>query len=358
MNITSHEPSVSVLIRSMGRPSLDNALASIAEQIYANLDVVVVAACGDSHPALPAFCGRFPLRLVGNGNKLPRAEAANFLVASTQNQFCVFLDDDDTHAPNHVSGLMESLLRSPASRLAYSGIRVLNERGDEHGIIASEYDRLALHKENYIQLGAAVFMRTLYTIDGCRFDPSVGAYDDWDFWLQCSEHTDFVFRREATTNWHAAVGESGAGLGKNRSTDINQASMQAIQTKWQSVRDDLQGEFVARVAEGQQALRGKAYSKAESYFRAALKIHSGDQATLNSLAMLLYARRDYDEARKHLLRAAQTPGGLSDILCNLALIEIAVKKPDLARRLLQHAIREHPRHPRAEAMLAKLPPTT
>lgn len=53
MSAASSLPPVSVLVRSMGRPVLANALASIAAQTYAALEVVVVAACGDSHPLGP-----------------------------------------------------------------------------------------------------------------------------------------------------------------------------------------------------------------------------------------------------------------------------------------------------------------
>jgi hypothetical protein len=351
-------PPVSVLIRSMGRPVLANALASIAAQTYAALEVVVVAACGDSHPALPAACGAFPLRLVGNGGKLPRAHAANFGIASAQHHYCVFLDDDDTHAPRHVGGLVQTLLASPGSRLAYSAIRVVDADGREQSVISSEPDRLALHRQNYIQLGAALFSRSLYTDDGCRFDPDVGAYDDWDFWLQCSEHTQFVFRDEATTNWHADAGESGAGMGKNFDPAINRASRAAVENKWKIVREDLSQHFLTIVTQAQQALHEKAYAQAEALFHSALQIHSGDPATLSSLAMLLYARRNYDEARRHLLRATQTPGDQSGILCNLAMVEIAVNKPDRARRLLQHVLRDRPGHARALALLRNLPDST
>jgi tetratricopeptide (TPR) repeat protein len=355
MTAASSLPPVSVLIRSMGRPVLANALASIAAQTYVALEVVVVAACGDSHPALPSSCGGFPLRLVGNGNKLPRAHAANFGIASAHHDYCVFLDDDDTHAQRHIAGLMQTLLAAPNSRLSYSAIRVVDANGRERTIIASEYDRLALHEQNYIQLGAALFSRSLYTIDGCRFDPDVGSYDDWDFWLQCSEHTEFVFRKDETTNWYADAGESGAGMGKNFDPTINQASRAAVEDKWKMVRENLQQRFNAVLADAHMALRNKAYAQAEALFLAALQIHSGHPETLNSLAMLLYARRNYDEARVHLLRATQTSGDQSGVLCNLAMVEIAVNKHDLARRLLQHALRDHPGYPRAVVLLQQLP---
>ena len=70
---------VSVLVRSMDRPTLDRALDSAAAQTWPDLEIVVVAACGRSHRALPnEYRGR-ALRLVfGDDNRrLPRPEAAN-----------------------------------------------------------------------------------------------------------------------------------------------------------------------------------------------------------------------------------------------------------------------------------------
>ncbi|MGE0208359.1 MAG: hypothetical protein AB7S42_04365 [Lysobacteraceae bacterium] len=42
-------PLVSILIRSMDRPTLQRAIASAAAQTWPNLEIVVVAACGSRH---------------------------------------------------------------------------------------------------------------------------------------------------------------------------------------------------------------------------------------------------------------------------------------------------------------------
>jgi len=340
----------------MGRPVLARALASIAAQTYPSLEVIVIAACGPSHPSPgnSGLCGRHPLRLVGTGTPLGRAAAANFGVSSASHDLCIFLDDDDAHSPRHIAGLMESLQQAPESRLAYSAIRVLNSDGRERTVISSEFDLLALHRQNYIQLGAALFSRSLYTVDGCRFDSEVGAFDDWDFWLQCAQHTAFTFRKDPSTDWYADAGESGAGMDKNYDARINQDSRAAVENKWKAVRDDLQNRFATHFQDGQRTLAAKQFQQAEAHFRTALVIHSGDPAALTALAMLRYARRNFGEARKLLLRATQTPGDQSNNLCNLALIEIAENKTDLATRLLQHALRENPANERAMSLLQKL----
>lgn len=347
------EALVSVLVRSMGRPMLQAALDSIARQLYPNIDVTVVAACGDAHPALPAQCGGFPLRLVGNGRSLARADAANFALDSAHGAYCVFLDDDDYHNSDHVSGLMATLDGSPAVRLAYSGIRVVGADGAERGVIASPYDRLGLHERNYIQIGAALFDRGL-AVEGCRFDPVAGSYDDWDFWLQCSERTDFAFHNRSTTNWRSETGESGAGGGTNFDPVINESSYAAVRNKWAAVRKDLGERFGAIVESGRAAQRRGESQQAERDYRAALRINGLHPDVLNLLAGLLYTRRAIAEALACLRLALWAHPDRTDIACNLARLEIEGGNRSAAAKLLEAVLHRDPANVAANAMLARL----
>ena len=68
-------PLVSVIIRSVDRPELATALASVAAQTYPAIEVVLVDATGRHGPA-PA-CGERPVRLCGEGTPVSRSRAAN-----------------------------------------------------------------------------------------------------------------------------------------------------------------------------------------------------------------------------------------------------------------------------------------
>jgi hypothetical protein len=59
-----HTPRVSVVVRSIGRPTLVPTLASIAAQGYPSVEIVVVAATGDAHPPIEGACGPYPIRAV------------------------------------------------------------------------------------------------------------------------------------------------------------------------------------------------------------------------------------------------------------------------------------------------------
>lgn len=180
-------PLVSVIIRTLGRPELKDALDSIALQTYANIEVVVVDA-GERRLDLPARCGRFPLRVVGAGG-LARSRAANLGLEAAHGDFVMFLDDDDLFCADHVARLQAALRRRPAVRAAYAGVRV--ERG---GRVIDTYDAAfrpaMLMAWNHLPIHAVLFHRSLI-VEGCRFDEDLDAYEDWDFWLQVAAKTGY-----------------------------------------------------------------------------------------------------------------------------------------------------------------------
>ena len=70
-------PQVSVIIRSMARATLEEAFAAVGAQRDVDAEVLVVAACGASHPEVARACGPHPMRLITSPRPLPRAAAAN-----------------------------------------------------------------------------------------------------------------------------------------------------------------------------------------------------------------------------------------------------------------------------------------
>jgi len=205
---SSDMPLVSVIIRSMDRPTLTDALDSIALQTYANIEVVIVNAKGTDHRQVGEWCGRFPLRIFSAGQQLKRSLAANLGLDSASGEYLIFLDDDDLFDPDHIANLVETLSDSENCSAAYTGVKVENEKGAVSGIFNQTFIAVRLMAGNFIPIHAVLFKRDLVA-QGCRFDENLDNYEDWDFWLQVARKTDFAHSTKVSAVYRAQLGNSG-----------------------------------------------------------------------------------------------------------------------------------------------------
>ncbi len=198
-------PLVSVIVRSVDRPELAEALDSVALQTYGAVEVVVVDARGD-HPELPPWCGRFPLRLVSLGSRLGRAQAANLGLDEARGTYLIFLDDDDLFLPDHLSKLVAAIQAAPGARVAHSGVQVMDAAG-----VIDVYDEAfapaRLMTWNRLPILGVLFESALVE-DGCRFDEALDIFEDWDFWLQVAHHGGFVHAPGVSAVYRAHLGRS------------------------------------------------------------------------------------------------------------------------------------------------------
>lgn len=188
-------PLISVIVRSMDRPSLQHALDSVARQGLPGVEVLVVDARGQGHAPLPARQGLPALRLVSAGRPLPRARAANVGLDAAAGRHVIFLDDDDVYLPGHLSRLQAALLAQPAAVAAYADVAYgRDDNGSWHTehVFAAEFDPLRLRFENFLPLHAVLVDRSRPEVRACRFDESLDLFEDWDWWLQLVQHGPFV----------------------------------------------------------------------------------------------------------------------------------------------------------------------
>ncbi len=209
-------PLVSIIIRSMDRPSLDEALQSVADQTYPAIEIVIVNAKGPGHRPLASHWGQRPLRWVDHGRPLPRNQAANAGLDAASGHWIGFLDDDDLLFADHAQTLADALLEQhqaePPLRCAYANTRVeFYQDGQRTGVHEQRqpFDRHRLWGRNFLPIHAVLFERSLLA-QGCRVDESLEVYEDWDFWTQLSLHTDFL-HVDQTTGCYRNAGQSGFG---------------------------------------------------------------------------------------------------------------------------------------------------
>ncbi len=175
----------------MGRPELEEALASAAGQTHSRLEIVLVDAAARGEAAYRKVCADDRIALVSPESPLSRPSAANAGLERTQGEYLLFLDEDDWLAPDHVENLLSCLTGEQGVRAAYSSTRKTDFSGQATlETFQQPYDRLLLMRDNYIPIHSMLFAREPVD-EGCRFDEAFDIFEDWDFWLQLSEHTDF-----------------------------------------------------------------------------------------------------------------------------------------------------------------------
>lgn len=227
-------PLVSIVVRSMNRPTLARALDSLALQLWPNCEVVVVNAKGGKHSSLPDQCGPFPLRLLNqDGTPLPRSRAANLGLTACRGNWLGFLDDDDSADPDHICHLVEALQKQLQSRIAYSGVRGVNERLHRGQVMefrepGVDFTRLLLG--NIVPIHAVLFSAD-FVKQGIRFDESLDIYEDWDFWLQLARQEPFIFVDRVSATYYTG-GDSAVGLADGVDTVISRQASETMLAKW------------------------------------------------------------------------------------------------------------------------------
>ena len=105
-------PLVSLVILTCNRPAfLRLALRSAVAQTYRPLEAIVVDD-GDRAVTLQPSIGDIPIRLVRSSSKRSIGEKRNAGVSAARGAILMHWDDDDMHAPNHVSTLACPILRN------------------------------------------------------------------------------------------------------------------------------------------------------------------------------------------------------------------------------------------------------
>ncbi len=292
-----------VVIRSLGRPHLASALASVARQTHREIEVLVIDATGGEHPSMADRCGDFPLLYIPGSKPLTRPEAANRGLDHARGAWIIFLDDDDFFEPDHIARLLKTATENHTA-VAYAGTCLLDENDHAAGVLNERYSRLKLCAGNFMQMGAVLFHRGLLQ-QGCRFDERMLLYQDWDFWLQLSRFSHFAHSAEITNNWRIRSGQSGAGVGPNADPALQAEFTQQVKDKWQRHHDRLI-EFVHNTVRrsNDQIAKGRA-GRAVKWLRRALTAMPNDPTLTNLLGLAKYKAGDLTGAW-HALDDAHT----------------------------------------------------
>ena len=334
-------PLVSVIVRSIGRPTLKASIDSLAAQTYRAIEVVLVDAAGDDRRTLAIDAGPLKVRLVSRDIRLNRPAAANAGLSAASGAWISFLDDDDVFLPDHLRTLMSARASAPECRMIYSYGRSVFSDGTEDRIIGQPYAPAELFERNYISLSTSVFSRELVDL-GCRFDESLELLEDWDFALQMARHTRFHFSPTTTFVWYADEGTSGAGGGANYDETRYVDFRQRVRAKWLTPRREAARAVERCLQEAEQSLQRQDFASAESRCRTALQLSENHPFALSCLARVRQAMGDLDVAVATQELAVAVRPFDARIVHNLALLLAASGNLTRAAACAERSVRLAP----------------
>ena len=227
-------PLVSVIVRTKDRPELlSEALQSLVGQTYSNLEVIVVNDGGvDVSSLLSSFEDRLTIRYLHFEQNRGRCAAGNAGLEAAKGDYLAFLDDDDWFLPEHFENLVKIIHARPEKAVYVSVQAVREQNGQrlkEH-LFELDYDPLRLQCVNYIPIHAVLFDRSLLDA-GCCLDETLDHYEDWDFWLQVAEKTDFFHFKRVTAVYRLPPD---GGFGVNPDSEEQRIAWHQLLEKWRS----------------------------------------------------------------------------------------------------------------------------
>lgn len=262
-------PRITVLVRSIGRSTLAQALASLETQ-QLPLRVLVLQA-GGAQPIViepQPHRAQVQVELIRPAQPLQRSAAANALLQQVQTEFALFLDDDDWLLPGHLVRLQEALDAHPEAPAAHAG--VVCQTGDRTAPVdVHVYDDpapwAAMQLANRLPIHAVLFRTAVVAAaPALRVDESLEQFEDWDFWLQLlARGGDFVHVPGVSAVYFidAAVGSGHADAARpQRQRHLEAFGRRQLQ-RWQG-RDvagliEFQGRLVGDLVQVKQRLAAK-----------------------------------------------------------------------------------------------------
>ncbi len=344
---------VSVIIRTIHRPTLPTAIKSVEKQTYSNLEIVLVDASGCGFPTPSQDFSFLPVVTCSQGTNLGYGDAANLGLDHANGDYLIFLDDDDFFDAEHIASLLDTLANNPHTLLAYSGTRKIDKSGKEEGYLTFPFNPIKLYQRNVIQIGAALFSRKVLD-KGCRFDSALKILEDWDFWLQALQHGPFVWSGKNTNNWCVESGNSGAGINSNFNAPLVFHVRDRIFAKWQEQYKNLLDIFHQHFAQGFKAQKSGDATEAERQYIAALKLDFTNSAVLNMLAMLYVNQHRFTEADQLMRQAITTEPNNPDLHFNRALLWRAAGKPEESIKAIDKVLEIAPNHDKALSLRNQL----
>ncbi len=215
-----------IIVPTHERPILlRRTLQSLIAQTYKDFKVIVV---DDSSRYVPPYeelnaLGGRHTYIIRSGNRGPAA-SRNMGLRLLDDDYVIFLDDDDTFEPGHLEALAEAIgdARPP---LVFCDFQVQHEDRDvmpprlmqREMISIAGVTRDSVYVLNRIPNSCLAYRRDV--VQGLNFPGDMDLYEDWDFLLQCVEQHDLVHVNAASVVIHKSQPTSEENLRRGNSQD-------------------------------------------------------------------------------------------------------------------------------------------
>jgi glycosyltransferase involved in cell wall biosynthesis len=190
-------PVVSVVLPTYNRPEeLQRAVASVAEQTYPAIELVVV----DDHSRIPATealkgveAGRLTLRIVRHDVNKGANAARNTGIEAASGDFVAFLDDDDEwHSDKLARQVATFAVANPDLGVVYTGMRFIRPSGTMDVIprLSGDITRALLVGKSLSQFSAVMVRAATIEAAGLP-DERFPSWQDREWYLRLSQHCAF-----------------------------------------------------------------------------------------------------------------------------------------------------------------------
>jgi len=181
-----------IIVPTHERPLLlRRTLRSLIAQTYQNFNVIVV---DDSPAYIPpyeeftALSGRYTY-IIRSGVAGP-AESRNMGLLLAKSEYVIFLDDDDSLEPGHLSALAKAL-DGASTELAFCSFKICHEDRTKtppeylgvEEISIADVTADSVFVRNRIPNSCMVYRQDV--VSQLRHDADMRIYEDWDFLLAC-----------------------------------------------------------------------------------------------------------------------------------------------------------------------------
>lgn len=208
-------PLVSAIIRTHGDrlQYLEEALVTLANQTYPNMEVLVVEDGSDKRRGrVEEIASKTGMNLRHIAiQKKGRSIAGNIGLENARGEFAFFFDDDDLLWADHVEVLTETLIKNPNAPAAYThsweiqtqilSTSPLRYREVQYKQLPHMRDLFTVQRlieGNFITIQSILFRRKLFERLG-GLHPDLDALEDWNLWLRYSTQGQFVCAPKTTS---------------------------------------------------------------------------------------------------------------------------------------------------------------